>query len=423
MTYSDQLKIDYNKYKLDNGLEVILYQDKTVPSVSVNVWYRVGSANERNNKTGFAHLFEHMMFQGSKNIPKEGHFRFIQEAGGTLNGSTSLDRTNYFETLPANSLELGLWLESDRMGFLLEALTQEKLDNQKEVVMNERRQRYDNQPYGLAWEKLFNNLYTSNHPYSWPTIGWMSDIEKFELEDVREFFKLYYSPSNACLVVGGNFEIDNAKELVNKYFSEIKSVNNIPQVIAPEQILNENKLIIHPDNVQLERVYFAWHTVPAFQKFDATLDLLSDLLTSGKNSRLFNLLVYNKQIAQDVSSFQYGSKYAGSFILASTAKPGISLEIIKKELFNGIHELIRNGVNDEEMLRAKNKIKSTFVYSLQRIENIADHLNQYNFYLGNPDSFAFDLKRYESITKEEIIEAAKLYLTKPYVELQVKVKE
>ncbi|MCK5457570.1 MAG: insulinase family protein, partial [Melioribacteraceae bacterium] len=210
---NDILNIKYEKYILDNGLEVVLYQDKSLPIVSVNLWYKVGSANETNGKTGFAHLFEHMMFQGSKNVPKEKHFNYIEEAGGNLNGSTSFDRTNYYETHPSNSLELALWLESDRMGFLLEALTQEKLDNQKDVVMNERRQRFDNQPYGLSWELIFSSLFPENHPYHWPTIGWMKDIEKFELTDVSQFFKTYYSPNNASLVVGGDIEYDSALEL------------------------------------------------------------------------------------------------------------------------------------------------------------------------------------------------------------------
>ena len=193
---SELLEIKYEKFVLENGLEVVLYQNLSFPTVAVNIWYKVGSANEHPSKTGFAHLFEHMMFQGSLNVEKEMHFKYIQEAGGSLNGSTSMDRTNYYETLPADSLELALWLESDRMGYLLPALTEEKLENQKSVVMNERRQNYDNQPYGLAWEILFSNLFPENHPYHWPTIGWMKDIEQFEMSDVKKFFENFYSPNN-----------------------------------------------------------------------------------------------------------------------------------------------------------------------------------------------------------------------------------
>lgn len=413
------LKINYQHFTLENGLKTILYRDESIPAVAVNLWYRVGSANEISGKTGFAHLFEHMMFQGSQNIPKEGHFRFVQEAGGSLNGSTSFDRTNYYETLPANYLELALWLEADRMGFLLPALTQEKLDNQKDVVMNERRQRYENQPYGLSWEILFSNLYSENHPYHWPTIGWMKDIEKFQLDDVKDFFKTYYAPNNATLVIGGNFDFNKTKDLVKKYFGEFEKGNPIPQINVPTQSLKESKKIIHEDNVQLARIHLAWHTEKAFSTNDAALDILSDILTSTKNSRLNKSLVFDKQIAQDISSFQYSANLSGSFIIASTAKPEISLETIRTEILNEIDKLIRNGITEDELTRAKNSIKSTFIFSLQKLELIADHLNHYNFFLNEPDSFLFDLSRYENVTTEDVITAAKKYLLNPYVELDV----
>ena len=419
MTTKNLLKIDYEKYSLPNGLQVILYHDLSIPVAAVNLWYRVGSANETNGKTGFAHLFEHMMFQGSQNIPKEGHFKFIQEAGGSLNGSTSFDRTNYYETVPANYLELALWLESDRMGFILPGLNQEKLDNQKDVVMNERRQRYENQPYGLAWEKLFSNLYSSDHPYSWPTIGWMEDLAKFELDDVKKIFKKYYSPGNASLVIGGNFDKSNAKELVEKYFGEIKNIDAIPEIKTPAQFLNESKKIIYEDNIQLPRIYIAWHTVKAFHEQDAVLDLLSDILTSSKNSRLYKSLVFDKQIAQDISSFQYSGKLDGSFIISSTAKPGIVLEKIKDEITKSIEELISNGITENELIKAKNNVKSSYIFSLQKIELITDHINHYNFYLNEPDSFLFDLSRYEQVTSKQIIYAAQKFLTKCNVELNI----
>lgn len=419
MTKKSILDLKYEKYKLENGLEVILYQDNSLPSIAVNIWYRVGSANEVKSKTGFAHLFEHMMFQSSENIPKEGHFHFIHEAGGNLNGSTSIDRTNYYETLPSNYLELALWLESDRMGFMLPGLTQEKLDNQKDVVMNERRQRYENQPYGLSWEILFSNLFSDTHPYSWPTIGWMDDIAKFELDDVRNFFKTYYVPNNATLIIGGNFEIDFAKELVEKYFGEIASGNHVPEVITEKQELKESKKIVHKDNVQLPRIYLAWHTDKAFGSDDATLDILSEILTSSKSSRFYKSLVFDKQIAQDVSSFQYSAKLAGSFIVASTAKPGIELDSIKSEIFERLDDLIQNGISNEELQRSKNSVISSFVYSLQKLDTIVDHMNHYNFYLGNPNSFTEDLSRYEDVTAGQVINAAKKYLLNPFVELHI----
>jgi zinc protease len=413
------LDLHYEKYKLENGLDVILYQDQSLPTVSVNIWYRVGSANEAENKTGFAHLFEHMMFQGSENIPKEGHFRYIQEAGGNLNGSTSIDRTNYFESVPSNYLEMALWLESDRMGFMLPGLTQGKLDNQKDVVMNERRQRYENQPYGLSWEILFSNFYTSDHPYSWPTIGWMEHIEKFELDDVRNFFKTYYSPNNASLVIGGNFEKQNAKLLVEKYFGSIESGEVVPTVKTSKQLLDESKKVILEDNVQLSRIYLAWHTQKAFSEDDAALDLLAEILSSGKSSRLFKSLVFDQQIAQDVSAFQYSAKLAGSFMIISTSKPGIELERIKKEILGRINELINNGVTQDELLKAKNGFKSSFIFSLQRLDTIVDHMNHYNFYLNEPNSFSFDLARYEKVTTKDISDVAAKYLLNPFIELNI----
>ena len=302
------LDIPHEKYTLPNGLEVILNKVKNVPLVAINIWYKVGSANEFKGKTGLAHLFEHMMFQGSKNIPKEMHFRYIQEAGGTLNASTSFDRTNYFEKLPSNELELPLWLESDRMGFFIEALDQIKLDNQKSVVLNERLERYDNQPYGLAWEKLISNLYPINHPYSWPTIGFYNDIESYTVKDVKSFFQKYYSPANSTIVIAGNIDVSKTKLLIEKYFGEIRN-NGTPQELnslIPE--LNENKTVTFEDNVNLERIYLAWHSTKAFSKNDSALDVLSDVLTGSKNARLTRKLIYELEIAQDVNAMQFSGK-------------------------------------------------------------------------------------------------------------------
>jgi zinc protease len=420
---SESLNIACNKKTLNNGLEVILFNDKSLPIVSVNIWYRVGSANEVKGKTGFAHLFEHMMFQGSENVQKEMHFRYIQEAGGTLNGSTSIDRTNYYETVPSNNLDLALWLESDRMGFMLEGLTQEKLDNQKDVVMNERRQRYDNPPYGLAWELIFSNLFDESFPYHWPTIGWMKDIESYELDDVKNFFKTYYSPNNASLVIAGNFDESNILERVNKYFGDIPSSNNIPDIKPTLIPLAESKKIIHHDNIQLPRLYLAWQTDKMFGKDDAALDILSEILGSNKNSRLYKSLVHEKQIAQDVSCFQYSAKFCGMFFIIVTAKPGTDLNEIYDEISTELEKLKVNGITEAEMIRTRNSIKSTFIYSLQNIERIADQLNMYNFALNEPNSFQKDLSRYEIITEENVKMIADKYLSENNVQLHIVPKE
>lgn len=419
----NHLNLNCTKGKLKNGLEYILYEDKSIPLVSVNIWYKVGSAYETKGKTGLAHLFEHMMFQGSANVPKEMHFRYIQEAGGTLNGSTSSDRTNYYEKLPANNLELALWLESDRMGFFLPALTEEKLNNQKDVVKNERLERYDNQPYGLAWELLITNLYPESHPYSWSTIGFLKDIESYTFEDVKNFFQKYYSPNNACLVIAGDFEKDNAISLITKYFEPIQPFDNNHKINFPVPSLKENIFIQQKDNVQLDRIYLAWHSDFIYGLNDAPLEVVSDILSGSKNSRLYKKLVFDLQIAQDVTAFQYSGKFGGHFMIISTARPGINLDRLKEVILNEINELIKNGVSPRELEKSKNGIKAHFIYSMQNLDTVADYLNHYNYYLNEPNSFEFDLNRYNKADNDTIKNAAALYLTKPFVELRITPKE
>lgn len=413
------LNIDYKKHVLSNGLEVILHKDNSLPLVAVNLWYKVGSANEVQGKTGFAHLFEHMMFQGSQNVPKEMHFKYIQEAGGSLNGSTSNDRTNYYETVPSNFLEMALWLESDRMGFLLPALTEEKLNNQKDVVMNERRQSYENRPYGLSWEIIFSNLYPDNHPYHWPTIGWMKDIENYELDDVKNFFKKYYAPNNASIVIAGDIEYNSSLKLVEKYFGEIPAGDLVKKPTPEKQELNETRKIVHEDNVELSRLYLVWNSESLYGKDDAALDVLADILFGSKNSRLIKSLVFEKQIAHEVSGFQYSAHLNGSFLIIATAKPETELNEIKEVIFSEINKLVNDGITDEELARSKNSNKSSFIYSLQNLSTKADLMNNYNTYLNEPNSFHYDYERINNLKSEDIINAAKKYLLKNYVELNI----
>ena len=413
------LNIAYEKYKLSNGLEVILHQNKNLPLAAVNIWYKVGSSFEKRGKTGLAHLFEHMMFQGSENAAKEMHFRLIQEAGGTLNGSTTFDRTNYYEKVPSNFLELALWLEADRMGFLLPALTLEKLDNQKGVVSNERLERYENQPYGLAWEKIIGNLFPEDHPYSWPTIGYLDDIKSYTMDDVSNFFRNYYSPSNACLVVAGNFDTDQCKNLIEKYFSEIKSNGEVKNSLSSSASLKEDVIVKFEDNVQLERIYICWHADKAYSRDDAVLDTISDILSGSKNSRLHKKLVHEKEIAQDVHAMQISAKLGGIFMIVATAKPGKSTIELKNEIFDEIFKLQTEGVSDRELIKSKNGIKSSFIYALQQIDNLADHLNSYNYFLNEPNSFLNDLNRYERIDNDSVKEVVTKYLSKPNVQLTV----
>lgn len=419
----NHLNLNCTKGKLQNGLEYILYQDKSIPLVSVNIWYKVGSAYETKGKTGLAHLFEHMMFQGSENVPKEMHFRYIQEAGGTLNGSTSTDRTNYYEKLPANNLELALWLESDRMGFFLPSLTEEKLNNQKDVVKNERLERYDNQPYGLAWELLITKLYPANHPYSWATIGFLKDIEGYTFNDVKSFFQKYYAPNNASIVIAGDFETDKAIELLKKYFEPIKPFDSNHSIVFQKPELQENIFIEHKDNVQLERIYLAWHSDLIYGFNDASLEVAADILSGSKNSRLYKRLVFDLQIAQDVTAFQYSGKFGGHFMIISTARPGVNLNQLKEIIFDEINNLIKDGVTSRELEKSKNGIKANFIYSIQNLDTVADYLNHYNYYLNEPNSFEFDLDRYNKVDEDTLKNAVRLYLTKPYAELRILPKE
>jgi zinc protease len=407
-------------YTLDNGLDVILYKRKDIPLVATNIWYRVGSANEVAGKTGLAHLFEHMMFQGSANVPKGMHFHYVQQAGGTLNASTSFDRTNYFQKVPAHFLERMLWLESDRMGHYLSALDEEKLQNQIDVVSNERLERYDNQPYGLAFEKLLRLMYSDEHPYSSPVIGSLEDIKRYTLEDVKDFFTRYYTPSNASLVIAGDFNDDAVKDMIASYFGEIQS--NSAKAAAPAA--NEGQFKYsgaesYQDNVELDRFYLAWHTVPSYEEDDMNLEMLSDVLTGSKNGYLKKALTIDRQIAQSVTSYQFSGKYGGFFVIQVTMKPEKNIDEAKKLVLEIIEDLKTGKVPDRELQRSKNIITSGFIYRLQNLATIADLLNQYAFYLGTPDGFQIELDRYNNIVNDDILRMAKAYFTNNYCELRV----
>ena len=314
------LTVPYTEFTLANGLHVILHRDTTVPVVSVNVWYHVGSANEKPGRTGFAHLFEHLMFEGSKNVPEGAADMWLEAAGGGTNGSTTTDRTNYFIDVPSTALELALFLESDRMAYLLDTMTAARVDGQRDVVKNERRQGIDNQPYGRATITLSDLLYPKNHPYNWPVIGTMEDLSAATYEDVVAFFKTYYGPNNASLVVAGDIDVAETNPLVEKWFSEIPGGSAAPPITAPMAVLNEVMKHTMTDRVQLPRLYLAWHTPAGLEPGDAAMDVIAGLLTGGKNARLYRRLVYELQIAQDVQAFQNSRPLGSLFIINATAR-------------------------------------------------------------------------------------------------------
>jgi len=407
-----QISVENEMYKLDNGLTVILHHDSSAPIVTVNIWYHTGSKDEKPGRTGFAHLFEHMLFQGSLNVGDDKHFILIQGVGGNLNGSTNSDRTNYFETTPSNYLEMLLWLESDRMGWLLPAMTDKKLKIQKDVVKNERRQSYENRPYGLAWQNIYFKLYPDDHPYHWPTIGSMEDLSAASLEDIKSFFRSYYGPNNASLVIAGDFDSEQAKVWVKKYFGEIPSGPEVVHPIPHIPVLTEEVRFMMEDKVQLPRIYLVWHSVSRYAEDEAALDVLGEVLSSGKNSRFYRTMIYDNPIAQDAAAFQFSREIAGTFEMEITATPESNLTEIEKTVWEEVEKIQNELPTEREMRRAINGVEANFVFGIQSISRKADRLNSYYTWTGIPDGFEKDLSRYSRVTAEDVQRVAKKYLHK-----------
>jgi len=408
-----QVKVPYTRFTLPNGLTVILHEDHSVPLVSVNTYYHVGSGREKPGRTGFAHLFEHLMFEGSGNVPEGKFDEWLEAAGGDNNGSTNEDRTNYWMDVPRNAVELPLFLESDRMGYLLKAMSPATVDGQRDVVKNERRQSYENRPYGMAPILLSENLYPPNHPYHWPTIGSMEDLSAASFEDVVEFFKSYYGPNNASVVVAGDIDPAKTRALVEKWFSEIPAGPPVPPFFASPAQLAEEKRVVLEDKVQLPRVYMAWLTPAAFAPGDAELDMLASILTSGKNSRLYKRLVYDLQIAQDVSAFQATGQLGSSFLIIATARAGHTLSELERIIQEEIDRLKKEPPAARELQRVVNQLESDFLSRMERVGGFggkADQLNNYYTVTGNPDYFNEDLARYKAVAPEDISNGAEAYL-------------
>jgi zinc protease len=415
------MNLPFTHATLDNGLDVIVHEDHDCPIVAVSVWYHVGSKNEKPGRTGFAHLFEHLMFEGSQHHD-EGYFRPLQQAGGVLNGSTNADRTNYWEVVPSNALELALWMESDRMGYLLPALTEAKFENQRSVVLNERRQNYENRPYGFSAMAIVGALYPPDHPYHWMTIGAAEDLTAASLDDVRGFFQTYYRPRNASLALAGDVDTDRAIELARLYFGDLDRGPEPPPVDAGTPRLSGETRLLLEDRVELPRVYFAWHSPALFADGDAELDLVADVLAGGKTSRLYRRLVYEERIATEIAASQNSRELGSFFQIVATAAPGRSLAEVDRAIAAEIAAVVSEGPTQAELDRSLAQAEAHFLHRLQTVGGFggkSDQLNAYNVYLGEPGYFERDLARYREASVDAVRHAAARWLTADRVALSV----
>ncbi len=412
---NDPLRLDpvrFTKTTLANGLDVIARRQGPLPVVAVNLWYHVGSKNEERRQRGFAHLFEHLMFEGSEHYPGD-FFRPLQRLGASINGSTSSDRTNYYEDIPAAHVELALAMESDRMGHFLPALSDSKIRIQKDVVKNEYRQNVANRPYGQAWRTLSEAMFPPDHPYSWTTIGVMEDVEAASRDDVEAFFRRFYVPGNASLAIVGDIDEDRALAMAERYFGDIPGGARSLTPRAPDARLSAEVRVTLRDRVELDRVYLSWHTVPHFEADDAALVLLGDILGRGRSSRLYRGLVVDRGLVQDASAYQSGRELAGTFGVTATLRPGRSWEEARDLVDAEIAGIAERGVEEAELARVQNGRLAGFVYALDNVGGfggVADRLNAYNIHLGDPGRITSDLDRYRGVTPDSVRDAARAYL-------------
>jgi zinc protease len=409
--YADDPKIEFEKYKLPNGLEVILAPDKTVPLVAVNVWYHVGSGNEVVGRSGFAHLFEHMMFQGSKNTCLafneksmcDKHFEVLRKLGSAeVNGTTNTNRTNYYEVVPSNSIETALWLESDRMGHLLDILDRTALDNQIDVVRNERRQNYDNVPYRKALFSLYAAMYPEGHPYRYLTIGRHEDLTAASVEDVKNFFKTWYVPANATLAIVGDFETAEAKKLVEKWFGPFPSSQKPKTITVPAPTTKPTTVQVDDTFAKLRQVTYAWHTPALFADGDAELDIAANALDAEGRGRLYKTLVYDKQLAQSVNASQQSNGFSSMFTITVTLRSGADLEQVKKLVMDEVSRIGKENLGDKEIQRFIAQTEAGAIYRLQEFNARANELQSYNHFLGDPGKLTWDLDRYRKTTADKI---------------------
>jgi zinc protease len=407
---AQEVNIPYSTFTLGNGLKVIVAEDHSTPIASVNIWYHVGSGYEHPGRTGFAHLFEHVMFMGSRDVPQGAFDNLLESAGGQNNGSTTTDRTNYYETLPSNAVPLALWLEADRMGTLLDSLTQQKLDTQRGVVMNERRQRYENQPYGLMWETAYDALYPPAHPYHWTTIGSMTDLQAASLEDVKNFFRSYYTPGNATLTVAGDVRADSVRAWAQRFFGWIPRGPAVTRPAVSVPPIPATRYITKEDRVTLPQLTMIWRAGPRLGPDEAPLDVLAAILTQGKSARLYKRLVYERQIAQNTQAFNRAQLISGDFFVIVRGKPGTPLDTLEAAVNEEVAKLAQTPPSAEELRRVVNGIETDFVSSLETVENKANQLNDYDYYAHDPGFVGRDLARYRAVTPADVQRVARQYL-------------
>ena len=405
------MNVSFQHKQLANGLDVIVHEDHRVPLVAVNVWYRVGSRNERPGQTGYAHLFEHLMFEGAAHQPR-GYFEPLQEAGASLNGSTSADRTEYWEVVPRGASRLAVWMEADRMGWMLPALNAERFETQRGVVINERRESYENRPYGLAQFEIARALYPAGHPYSWPTIGEPDDLRAATVDDAREFFARFYHPGNASVAVAGDITPDEAFALVDEHFGEISRGPDVPAIV-PMPFTAQPRELTLPDRVELTRIYLAWPTPRLFDPDDAELDLAADILSTGRTSRLYRRLIHDRRIATEVAAAQSSRELTSQFQIVATAAPGQDVDALRAAIRDEIVRLATDGPDVAELERGRARAEAAFWSRLQSLGGFggkAGQLNAYHAYLGRPNSFDADLQRYLSATADGIRAAVRRWL-------------
>jgi zinc protease len=404
------IKIPFETFKLPNGLNFILSVDKTTPTVAVNVWYHVGSKNEVAGRTGFAHLFEHVMFTGSGHVPYGLHDKLTEGVGGNNNGSTTNDRTNYFENIPSNYLESALWLESDRMGYLLDTLDIAKLNAQRDVVKNERRQRFDNQPYGRVSEIVSAAMYPKGHPYSWPVIGSMTDLSAASEEDVKAFFRLYYAPNNATIAIVGDFDPAQAKTWITKYFGDLPQGKTVERPNIALAKLDANKRLVYEDRVQVPRLYIQWPTAGVKNDDDTALSVMGSILSGSRTARLTKALVYDSQIASQIFAFQNSNEDVGQFQLIVVPRPDHTLTEIEEAVDQVIRKFISEGPTAEELQRAKAGLELGFLRGLESNLGKADQLLDGAVFHGDPGYFNTDYQRTLSVTTADVKRVAGQYL-------------